>query len=201
MRAKRDWSCLHPSSGMQLALPRPITPTARSLPFTKSLATALDASSRAVGPESRSPGQVMGDTLPLSATAGCVAVSCKVGNLFKCPPSHTRRRLLDSTSARHFAAGALAVNLMIRDHLHPNTALGTPTGVPTMATASLAAQNHAPPRRRLCRCSFRALVEGGANPMAGLKLSLKCSSPTCKIPTVWFLAPYSTFCTLIRPLF
>ena len=41
-------------------------------------------------------------------------------------------------------------------HPPPATALEPATGVPIMATASLAAQHDAAPRRRLCRCSFCA---------------------------------------------
>ena len=56
MRAKMNSSTTYPSSGMQLAGPRPITDMIESLPFTKSVATAFDTSSRAVGPKSGSSG-------------------------------------------------------------------------------------------------------------------------------------------------
>ncbi|KAF1924379.1 uncharacterized protein M421DRAFT_95474 [Didymella exigua CBS 183.55] len=113
MRAKHEWSCSHPSSGMQLALPRPITPADERLPFTKSLATALEPAAQRLDV---SPAhQLMGDTLRLPASAGPVAqrstvVNCSGAGLPTRASACSIRRLLDPRRA-----GWVDVNSTISD--------------------------------------------------------------------------------------
>ena len=111
-----------PAAVLQLTLPRPISASAASLLFTKPLATALDASSTAVGRESGSGGHGRHAAVARKRCLSCRAFAAgadllELLELLKCPSAqvppavHTRRRLLDSTSARYLAARGLAVNV------------------------------------------------------------------------------------------
>lgn len=166
------------------------------------------ASSSAVGRESGSSGDGRHAAVARKRWGCCSAVQRCDGELPKCRAAHTRRRLLDSTSARPFAAGELAVDLVISKQ-PPRRVLGTSTDVPIMATASLAAQQDASPACRLCRAVSGAALEGGQTCWLGRKTPFSRSSDhrepvrvssERQIPTVWLLASRPTIPLFIRPL-